>query len=162
MMAIGTILLSIPGNFDNANPPRLGFFNSKPRLLFDATVDKIVHWTFRMPSNYASAPVLKLQYSMASATVNEVIMACQVMAVSDGDAQAIDPDSYDTVNTSSATTVPATAGYLDEISLALANNDLLVAGDWVALKVSRDADNVGDDATGDLELVAATLEYTTT
>lgn len=161
-MPTGTILLPIPGNFDATNPPGLGFFNSKPRLLFDDAVDEIVHWTLRMPANYASTPVLKLQYAMTSATTNEVIVACQIMAVSDGDAQAIDSDSYDAVNTSAAKTVPGTVGYLDEISLALTNNDSMAAGDWTALKFSRDANNAGDDAAGDMELIAASLEYTTT
>lgn len=161
-MATGTVLLPIPALFDAVAPAGLSFFNSKPRLLFDDTTDEIVHWTFRMPENYASAPVLKLQYSMASATANEVIVACQVMAVSDGDAAAIDSDSYDTVNTSSAITVPGTAGYMDEISLTLTNADSAAAGDWVAIKFSRDANNAGDDATGDLELIAASLEFTTT
>jgi len=160
-MATGTILLPIPAQFDSANPCGLSLFNSKPRLLFDDTTDEICHWTFRMPENYASTPILKLQYAMASAIINEVIVACQVMAVSDGDTQAVDADSYDTVNTSAATTVPGTVGYMDEISLSLTNNDSLAAGDWAALKFSRDANNVGDDATGDMELIAASLEFTT-
>lgn len=161
-MATASILLPIPPIFDNTAPAGLGFFNSKPRILFDDTTDEIIHWTLRMPQNYASAPVLKLQYSMASATTGNVIVACQVMAVSDGDAAAVDTDSYDTVNTSAATAVPATAGYMDEISLTLTNADSLAAGDFAALKMSRDANNASDTATGDLELVAASLEYTTT
>lgn len=160
-MATGTILLPIPALFDAVVPAGLSFFNSKPRQLFDDTTDEIIHWTFRLPENYASAPILKLQYSMASATSGNVIVACQVMAVSDGDAQAVDSDSYDTVNTSSATAVPATAGYMDEISLTLTNADSVAAGDWVALKMSRDANHASDTAAGDLELIAASLEYTT-
>lgn len=160
-MATGTILLSLPGEFDDTNPPGISYFNSKPQVLFDDTTDELMHWTFRMPENYASGLVLKLQYKMASATTLEVIMACRVMAVSDGDAAAVDTDSYDTVNTSAATTVPGTVGYLDEISLTLTNADSVAAGDWVAIEISRDANNAGDDATGDLELIAASLEYTT-
>jgi len=66
------------------------------------------------------------------------------------------------VNTSSATAVPATAGYLDEISLALTNFDSGAAGDFLAVKFSRDANHASDTATGDLELIAASLEFTTT
>lgn len=162
-MATGTIILPIaPGNFDATNTPGFAKFNSKPRILFDDTTDEIVHWTFRMPANYSSAPVIKVQYSMASATTGNVVVACEVMAVSDGDAAAVDSDSYDTINTSSATAVPGTAGYLDEISLSLTNADSVAAGDWVALKFRRDADNASDTASGDLEMVAASLEYTTT
>lgn len=161
-MATGTIKLPIPGNFDSTNPPGFSRFNSKPQLLFDDTTDEIIHWTMRLPANYASAPVLKLQYKMASATTGNVVVACAIMAVSDGDAANVDTDSYDTVNTSAATAVPAVAGYLDEISLTLTNFDSGVAGDFLAIKFSRDANNASDTATGDLELIAATLEYATT
>lgn len=160
-MATGTIILSIPGYPDATNPPGFGVFNSKPRALFDASTSETMHWTFRMPSDYASAPVLKLQYSMASATSGTIEFEAAIMAVSDGDAAAVDTDSYDTANTGSAT-VPGTAGYLDEVSITMTNADSLAAGDWVALRLSRDADDGSNDtATGDLELIAASLEYTT-
>jgi len=96
---------------------------------------------------------------MASATTGTVMLSCEVMAVTDGDAAAVDTDSYDTINNSSAKTVPGTVGYLDEISLTLTNADSVAAGDWVAIKLRRDAS--GGSATGDLELIAASLEYTT-
>lgn len=160
-MATGTIPLFIPGYFDDTNPPGIEFFNSKPRVLFDDTTDEIIHWTFRMDANYSSSPVLKVQYSMVSATTGNIIISCEVMAVSVGDAVAVDTDSYDTINVSSATAVPGTAGYPGEVSLSLTNNDSLAAGDWVALKIRRDADNASDTATGDLELIAISLEYTT-
>ena len=85
----------------------------------------------------------------------------QVMAVSDGDSQDVDAESWDTANSQSAT-VPGTAGYLDEVSLSLTNNDSLAANDLVRIKLSRDADDGSNDtATGDLHLWNATLEYTT-
>lgn len=161
-MATATIILTIPGFFDGSNPPGYETFNSKPRCLFDDSTDEIMHWTFRLPENFSSSLVLKTQYSMASATSGNVIIAAEVMAVTDGDAQAVDSDSYDTVNTSSATAVPGTAGHMDEISLALTNADSAAAGDWFALRVRRDADNASDTASGDLELIALSLEYTAT
>lgn len=157
---MSSILLPIPGHFDDTNPPGLGYFNSKPRVLFNDTTDEIMHWTFRMPSDYSSALAIKLQYSMASATTGNVVLACEVMAVTDADAAAVDADSYDTVNTSAATAVPGTAGYMDEISITLTNADSVAAGDWVAIKLSRDANHASDTATGDLELIAVSLEYT--
>lgn len=160
-MATGTIVLPILGfNLDDTNPPAVQFSNNRPKLVFDSATDEIIYIAFRMPSDYASAPVLKAQYSMASAITLEVIIGCEVMAVSDGDAQDLDADSYDTVNTSAATTVPGTVGYMDGISLALTNADSLAAGDYVALKIRRDADNAGDDAAGDMEVWAISLEYT--
>jgi hypothetical protein len=158
----GTINLAIEGGtHDASNPAGRDYFNSKPRLTFADAADETHHYTFRMPENYASGLTLKAQYSMESATSGNVILAAQVMAVSDGDSAAVDTDSYDTANTSSATAVPGTAGYIDEISLTLSNADSVAAGDWVAIKIFRDADNASDTATGDLELIALSLEYTT-
>lgn len=160
-MATGTVLLSIPPSaYDATNPPGLRFEDHRWELLFDDTTDELCYWTFRLPQDYASAPVLKLQYKMSSATTAEVMIRAAVMAVSDGDAADVDTASFDTDNTSAATTVPGTAGHLDEISLTLTNADSMAAGDLVTLRLARDADNVGDDATGDMEVVAASLEYT--
>jgi len=162
-MATGTIILPVGGAYvDSTAPPGLGFSQSRAKLLFDDTTPEIVRWVFRMPADYASGPVAKIQYSMASATSNDVEFEVSVMAVSDGDAQDLDADSFDTVNSGSAT-VPGTAGYLDEISITLTNADSVAAGDWVCVKLARDADDgTNDTATGDAEVWAVSVEYTTT
>jgi len=160
-MATGTIILPIlAASLDASNPPGLDYSQNRPKLLFDDTTPEIAYWVFRMPSNYSSALTAKIQYSMASATANEVEFEVSVMAVSDGDSQDLDSDSYDTANSGSAT-VPGTAGYLDEISISLSSNDSVAAGDWCAVKLARDADDgTNDDATGDAEVWAVSLEYT--
>lgn len=161
-MATGTIPLPMSGATpDSTNPPAPAW-TSADRIywLFDDGTDELLVWTFRMPENYSSSPVAKIQYSMASATTNEVVLAVEIMAVSDG--EDVDTDSFDTANASSATTVPGTAGLVDEISITLTNADSVAAGDYVAVRISRDANNAGDDATGDLEMWAASIEYTTT
>lgn len=159
-MATGTILLPLLGGFDATNPPGVETTTSRVRLLFDASTDEIIYKTFRLPQNYASGLTLKIVYGMASATSGAVYFGCQVMAVSDGDSAALDSDSYDTANTGNAT-VPGTAGYPDEISITLTNADSAAAGDYVALKIFRDADNASDTATGDAEVYALSVEYTT-
>lgn len=161
-MATGTIILPLPGKFDDTNPPGIIYTNNAPKVLFDASTSETMYWTFRMPANYASAPLLKLQYAMASATSGAVEFECSIMAVSDGDTSNIDTDSYDTVNTQTAT-VPGTAGYLDELSITLNNDDSLAANDYVRIKLTRDADDATNDtAAGDCEVLAVTMEYTTT
>lgn len=173
-MATGTILLPIgaaiipDGSASNAAPAiqRVKSSAGAPtpyflQAAFDASTDEILMWSFRMPADYASSPVLKVQYKMASATSGDVIIAGYVMAVTPGDAQDVDADAFATVNTSSATTVPGTAGYLGEISLTLTNADSVAAGDFVVVRLSRDADNGSDTATGDMEVVAVAIQYTT-
>lgn len=161
-MPTATIVFPIAGAaLDPTNPPALEYENGKPQLLFDAATDEIIRFSFRMPSAYLSDPVLVLGYKMASATSGAVVLVCEVMAVTPNVNEAVDTDSYDTPNTVTDT-VPGTAGDLAEIPIPLANDDSLAEKDYVTLKVSRDANNAADTATGDLELVEASLEYTVT
>lgn len=131
------------------------------QLAFDASTEEQCMWSFRMPADYASGLVLKAQYKMASATSGNVILEARVAAVSDGDAQDVDAKAFGSANTSATTAVPGTAGHLDEISITLANADSVAAGDYVIVYLNRDAANGSDTATGDLELVACSLQYTT-
>lgn len=160
-MATRMIALPILGALlDATNPPGITFINGRPKLLFDDSTDEIIRWQFRMPSDYASAPVLRGQFSMASATSGSVVWSARLMAVTPGDSQDMDSDSYDSANTDTEA-VPATAGYLDEFSITISNADGVAAGDYVCLELSRDADNGSDDASGDAELWSGGLEYTT-
>lgn len=127
----------------------------------DASTKEQLMWACRMPSNYASAPVLKVQYKMASATSGNVVIEGRLAAVSDGDTTDVDAKAFGSANTSAATAVPGTAGYLDEISLALTNADSLAAGDYVVVYLARDAAHASDTATGDMEIIGVSLDYTT-
>lgn len=172
-MATGSILCSIAsailpdGSATNLAPAiqRVKSSGTAPapyflQAAFDAAALEWCCWSLRMPATYASAPVAKLQYKMASATSGNVILVASLAAVSDGDSTDVDAKVFATVNTSSATAVPGTAGYLDEVSLSLANADSVAAGDFVVLRVGRDGASGSDTATGDLELIAVTLEFT--
>lgn len=155
---MSTLVLALPPQgFDGTNPAGLAYDNALPHLLFDDTTSEIVYWVFRLPSDFSSAPVLKVQYSMASATSGTFGVSVSIMAVSDGDAADVGTESYDTANSPTAVTVPATAGYLDEISATLTNADSMAANDLVFIKLAR---NIADTATGDAEVRAISLEYT--
>lgn len=174
-MATGTVLLPIgaatlPDSSANNAAPAIQRVKSTAgaptpfflQAAFDDTTVEMLMWSFRMPQDYASAPVLKVQYKMAATNADEVIIEGRIMAVSDGDNQDVDADAFAAANTSAAITVPGTIGWMDEISLALANDDGLAAGDFIIVYLARDADAAGDDAAGDMEVVAVSLEYTTT
>ncbi|MFH1360043.1 MAG: hypothetical protein ABIJ41_03285 [Candidatus Omnitrophota bacterium] len=144
------------------NLPNLDAQNGAWRLLFDGTsLGEIVEFIFALPQDYSSAPVIKLLYTMVSATSGKVDMEVYVHALSDDES---DPDSavqFDSLNeVLGGTTVPGTAGILDEISISLANDDSMAANDWVRLRIKRDPSDSDDTATTDLELRAVTLEYT--
>lgn len=159
-MGTGTILLTIPpGGMDATNPPGLLFENNQWHLVFDDTTDEICYWSFRCPENFASDFVLKVRYKMDTATTLEVIMRCAIRATADGQDPSV--ETFDTENTSAATTVPGTAEFVDEISLALTNDDAVAAGESMTVRLARDANNAGDDATGDMKVLGVALEYTT-
>lgn len=156
---MSTILLPVPPTgFDETAPAGLDYENNTPKILFDDTTSEGVYWQFRMPSDYSSAPVLKLVYTMASATSGTMEFEASLWATSDNESAVT--ASYDTINTGTET-VPGTAGLTSDLSITLANADTLAAGDLVRIKLFRDADDgTNDTATGDLELWAASLEYT--
>ena len=129
------------------------------RGLFDATVDEAVVWGFRMPDNYSSDPLLKIGYSMFSATSGTVEFEGAIMCVSDGDAADLATPSFSAIAVATET-VPGTVGYLSEVSITL-TDDSCTAGDFVYIYQSTDADDgTNDTATGDRENVYTTFTYT--
>jgi len=170
-IATGTIILPVQSaklvgahitSGDPAQGAAIDGGNAGWTLLFDATTAEAAVWQFRMPVNWASGFTAKIQYTMATATADDVDFEVYVMAVSDGDSADVDTPSFATA-TSGTATVPGTAGYLDEISIDCSSNlDGLAAGDLVILRLARDADDAtNDDATGDAEVRAFSIEYTT-
>lgn len=160
-MPTGTILLPIPAHAaDPTNPPGLSFTAAnRPYLTFDGTTDELCLWTFRLPQDYASGLTVKAQYSMATATANNVAIRTEVMAIADG--EDIDTDNFSAVEASADATVPGTAGLMDEISEAL-GTPTLAAGDYICLRFGRENATSGTNASGDMEVWAVSLEYTTT
>lgn len=160
-MATGTILLPILAAVaDATNPPALSFTTAnRPYLEFDDTTDELCSWHFRMPVNYASDATIKVIYSMTSATTNVVAVRTELMAIADG--EDIDTDNFSTVEASDDDTVPGTAGLSGEISDVL-TTPTIAAGDYVALRLGRENATSGTNATGDMEVWAVSLEYTTT
>lgn len=160
-MATGTIMLPIPAHWaDPTNPPGLAFTAAnRPYLTFDGTTDELCGWSFRMPENYSSALTIKVQYSMDTATANNVAIRTEVQATADG--ENVETDNFSAVEASADATVPGTATFLDEISDAL-GTPTVAAGDYIALRLGRENATSGTNATGDMFIWAVSLEYTTT
>lgn len=114
--------------------------------------------SFRMPSDYSSAPVIKLLFKMVSATSGNIQFRIQIAAVTSADSQDVDANAFATANDSGNISVPATAGHLKEISFTLTNLDSWAAGDFVVMLIQRVA--ATSEASGDAQLVAADLQYT--
>lgn len=159
-MATRFVFGPLSAEFPATNFPQLQLVNQRPVLSFDAATDEACYWTAVAPQGLTGAITLVVTYMMASATSGAVGLQAQIEAVSDGDATDLDATtSFDAVNNSASTTVPGTAGHIDQISITVTNADSLAAADYFRLSLNRDADGsaITDDATGDLHLLLAEL-----
>lgn len=159
-MATRFVGLPHSAEFPASNFPQITQINQRPVLAFDAATDETAYWTDIAPQGLTGTLTLVITYCMASATSGTVGLQAQIEAVSDGDVTDLDATtSFDTVNNSASTTVPGTAGQIDQISITLTNADSLAAADYYRISVNRDADGsaITDSATGDLYLLAIEL-----
>jgi hypothetical protein len=159
-MATRFVFLPYAAEFPSSNFPQLTLSNRRPVLAFDAATDETCYWTGIAPQGFTGTVTAVITYAMASATSGTVGFQVQIEAITDGDATDTDATtSFDTVNNSASTTVPATAGYIDQISVTLTNADSIAAADYFRLSLNRDADGsaITDSATGDAYVLAVEL-----
>jgi hypothetical protein len=143
--------------FPSSNYPALTLSNRRPVLAFDASTDETAYWSFVAPQGITGTITCVVTYAMASATSGAVYWQAALEAITAGDATDSDATtSFDTANSGNGT-VPATAGYVQQISITMTNADSIAAGDYVRLSVNRDADNASDTATGDAYLLAVEI-----
>lgn len=147
----------LSAEFPASNFPQLQLINQRPALSFDAATDETCYWTSAAPQGLTGAITVVISYIMASATSGAVGFQAQIEAITDGDTTDLDATtSFDAVNNSASTTVPGTAGHIDQISITMTNADSLAAADYFRLSINRDADGsaITDDATGDCHLLS--------
>ena len=145
--------------FPSSNYPQLVLSNRRPALAFDAATDETAYWTRVCPQGFTGVVSVIVTYAMASATSGAVRFQAAIEALSDGD--AVDTDattSFDTAS-SAGETVPGTAGYISQLTIALGSQDGIAAGDYFRLRLNRDADGTSgtDDAAGDCYVLAVEL-----
>lgn len=159
-MATRFVGVPFAAEFPASNAPQTLLSNRRPVLAFDATTDETCYWTFIAPQGLTGTITLVITYAMASAVSGAVGLQAQIEAITDGD--AVDTDattSFDSVNNSASTTVPGTAGNIDQITITMTNADSLAAADYFRLSLNRDADGsaITDDAAGDCYVLAVEL-----
>ena len=138
-----------------SNPAQVESVNDRVVLSFLDTVDQTAYWTFQAPFGLTAPLTLVINYFAAVAS-GTIAFKASLEAVTPTDPLALDvATSFDTANSSSADTVPATAGYLATMSITLTNNDSIAAGDTVRLSILRDT--VTDSAAGKVYLYTADL-----
>ena len=153
-MASRFLLTPYSAEFPSTAFPQLLTIHSTERrgvLAFDPATVEGCRWSAIVPQGWTGTITAIITYCMASATSGLVDFEMSVEAITDGDATDIDgATSFDSVNTITAPTVPGTAGYIDQVTCTLTNNDSSAAGDMITFKLERDADDATNDtATGD-------------
>lgn len=164
-MATGTILLPVMAFIvDETDPPFIGFSagDSVPYLAFDsATPNESATISFRLPSDYASAPLLKIQWSNDGTDTGNVRWEVAIAAVTPN----TDADDMTTARTFDTSNTVVDAGVdtrrVQEVEMALTNFDGAVAGDNITLRFSRDAADALDTMDTNGLVFALALEYTT-
>lgn len=135
--------------------------NQHPCLDFPDDANVAAVFSGVMPQNYDGGGVtVYIHYAMSSATSDTVDWDVAFELLGDQD-QDLDSDGFAAVNSVDDTTVPATSGYIDVVSVAFTNGadmDSITAGDKYRIKITRDASS--DDASGDAELYAVEIRET--
>jgi len=130
-------------------------------LDFDATTNESAVFPAIMPRHYGGGGVtVYIHYAMSTATSGDIDWDVAFERI--GDQQLdIDADSFATVQSVDNTTVPATSGLVDIVSIAFtdgAQMDSVAVGERFRLKITRDA--ASDTATGDAELIGLEIKET--
>lgn len=155
-MATRAVLLPFAAEFPATNFPQLQLVNRRPVLSFNDTTQETCYWTIIAPQGLTGTLTLVVSFMMASATSGGVSFDALVEAVTDGDALDLDAaDSFDSANNADVVTVPGTAGYIDQLSITLTNNDSMAAADYVRISLRRVPADSADTATGDCHVLAA-------
>jgi hypothetical protein len=127
--------------------------NGRPVLDFDAAVAEAAIFTGVLPVSYGGGGLtVEIGYSMTSAESATCGWTVEFERIGDSQ-QDTDSDSFAAAQTIAAVTVPATSGFVDVVSVNVAdgaNMDSLAAGEMFRIRVKRDVAN--DDAAGDAEL----------
>lgn len=135
--------------------------NQHPVLDFDATPNEDAVFSAIMPRNYAgSGLTVYIHYAMSSAEADTIDWDAAFERIGDQQ-QDLDADGFAAVQSVDNTTVPATSGLVDIVSIAFTDGaeiDSIAVGEGFRIKVTRDAAN--DDAAGDAELVFVEIQET--
>lgn len=142
-------------SFPASNFAALGSVNERLVLAFDAATDESAYFELLLPYNGThTIDQVDVFFITASATSGTVVWNIAIEAVTATDATDLDAgSSFDTGN-ALAVTVAGTAGYLVRGQVTTTNKDSATSADFVRIRVTRDADNGSDTASGDAYVLA--------
>lgn len=150
-------LTPLSAEFPSSAAASLALVNQRPVLAFDAATDESAVWTFVAPQGLTGALSAVLSIIGNAAGTNSAYWDVSVEAVTSADATDLDAgDSFDTINSGNVA-LPATQGHMVQLTITLTNADSVAAGDYVRVKVTRDANNGSDTFAADAYLLAVEI-----
>lgn len=134
-----------------------------PVMWFDATTEESAYLYFQA-ENYGSGNLtLNYKWYADTASSGDVIWGAAIAAITPNtDSQDIETKAFATAQTVTDSHIGTTGQRLHSVDLTISNLDSIAAGDWVAVRVYRDADAAGDTMAGDAGLVGLVLSYSDT
>jgi hypothetical protein len=95
-----------------------------------------------------------------TATSGDVIFEAQIAAITPNtDTQDIETKALATATNATDTHLGTTGQRLHSVDITVSNLDSLAAGDYVTLRLARDANNASDTMTGDALVVKVVVTY---
>lgn len=131
-----------------------------PGLDFDAATDEAAFFFFRAVAYGSGNLTVSIDWYADTASSGDVIWGAQLACITPNtDTQDIETKALATANTATDTHLGTTGQRLHTIDITVSNLDAIAAGDYVALRIYRDADAAGDTMTGDATIVGVQVSY---
>jgi len=123
-------------------------------LAFDASAAESAFWEFVLPDDYDGGNISVNIWWKSTATSGAAVFTISVLGRTEG--ETLD----DTLGTAQSVTdtTPATAGSIAMCAPA-AFSPGWAAGDYIVVKLSRDATNASDTLTVDAEVIMVVVQY---
>jgi len=142
--------------FPATTPAAAASRNGHALIAFDDSVDEVIILESVLPEHYDGGPVqVLLHWIAATAIINDVKWNAEFERMNTD----LDADSFAAAQTTTDTT-NGTSGIITvtTITFTQAQADAIVAGDAIRIRLTRDADAVGDTVVGDAQLLRIVLE----
>lgn len=134
-----------------------------PGLDFDAATDEDAYFYFTATGYGSGNLTVTVQWYADSASSGDVIWGAQLACITPNtDTQDIETDALATANTATDTHLGTTGQRLHSVDITVSNLDSIAAGDYVVLRLYRDANAAGDTMTGDATVVGVNVSYSDT
>jgi hypothetical protein len=132
-------------------------------LAFDAATDESAYIAFPLESYGSGNITFTIQWYADTASSGDVIWGAQLACITPNtDSQDIETKAFATAQTVTDSHIGTTNQRLHSVDLTISNLDSATTGDYVALRLYRDADAGGDTMTGDALFVLGQLSYSDT